>query len=255
LTRTIRFRAGRAHTVVVLVGILLLTSAVTACDPVTPEGGGGAGAAGSSADLGACPELSRGQAGQAACVRELQQALRDHGYPDQPVTGVFGAVTEQNVRDYQRRAGIQPASGVFGPKTRAALTGGVSARGSGGAAVPAVALTDYSTRSRCDDSRCSFYLRRGPTRRYAKLIREHPRIAALVAGTILAGVCRLLRVKIATAVCALLAGSYADDIGDDLEAAARQGACLRTSVGPSSGPRGTWKLLDSDPDNGPSCRD
>lgn len=244
--------AGRpARIAAILVGFLLLAGVTTACEPATGADGSSGDTVQSAADLGACPQLSRG-AGQAACVRALQQALRSNGYPSQPVTGVFGETTEQNLRDFQRRHGIQPASGVFGPKTHAALAGGGR---SADPAVPQVTLTSYSSRSYCADSVCNLYLRRSTTRRYARLVTDHPRIAALVSGAILAGACRLAGAKIATAVCALIAGSYADDIGDDLEAAARQDACLRVSIGPTSGPRGTWKLLDSDPDNSRRCAD
>lgn len=244
--------AGRPRIAAILVGFLLLAGTTTACEPATGADGGSSGTGQSSADLGACPQLSRGGSGQEACVRALQQALRANGYPAQPVTGVFGAVTEQNLRDFQRRHGIQPASGVFGPRTQAVLAGGGR---SADPAVPRATLGSYSARSSCTGSACSFYLRRTTTRRYARLVADHPRVAGLVTGAILAGACRLAGVRTATAVCALVIGSYADDVGDDLAAAARQDACLRVSIGPTSGPRGTWKLLDSDPDNGPRCAD
>jgi peptidoglycan hydrolase-like protein with peptidoglycan-binding domain len=244
--------AGRARVAAILVGVLLLAGATAACEPVTAAGGGSTGTAPSSVDLGQCPQLSRGRTGQAACVEELQRALRANGYPSQPKNGVFGPITERNLRDFQLRHGIQPASGVLGPQTRAVLAGGGR---SADPAVPRVTLSSYSSRSYCTDSVCNFYLRRSTTRRYARLTADHPRIAALVTGAILVAACGLLGVKIVKAVCGPLGGSYADDIGDDLGAAARQGACLRVSIGPTSGPGGTWKLLDSGPDNGGSCAD
>jgi peptidoglycan hydrolase-like protein with peptidoglycan-binding domain len=235
----------------ILVGVLLLAGATTACEPVTGADGSSSGTVRSSVDLGKCPQLSRGRTGQAACVEELQRALRANGYPSQPDNGVFGPITERNLRDFQLRHGI-PATGVFGPQTRAALAGGGR---TADPTVPRVTLSSYSSRAYCTDSVCTFYLRRSTTRRYARLIADHPRIAAVVTGAILVGACRLLRVKILKAVCGPLGGSYADDIGDDLGAAARQGACLRVSIGPTSGPGGTVKLLDSDPDNGGRCAD
>jgi peptidoglycan hydrolase-like protein with peptidoglycan-binding domain len=243
--------AGRPRVAAILVGVLLLAGATTACEPVTAAGGGSTGTAPSAVDLGKCPLLSRGRTGQAACVEELQRALRADGYPSQPDNGVFGPVTERNLRDFQRRHGI-PATGVFGPQTRAVLAGGGRPADP---AVPRVTLSSYSSRSYCTDSVCNFYLRRSTTRRYAQLTADHPRIAAVVVGAILAASCGLLGVKIVKAVCGPLGGSYADDIGDDLVAAARQGACLRVSIGPTSGPGGTAKLLDSDPDNGGRCAD
>jgi peptidoglycan hydrolase-like protein with peptidoglycan-binding domain len=244
--------AGRPRVAAILVGVLLLAGATAACEPVTAAGGGSTGTAPSAVDLGKCPLLSRGRTGQVDCVKKLQRALRANGYPSQPDNGVFGPLTEQNLRDFQRRHGIQPASGVFGPQTRAVLAGGGR---SADPAVPRATLSSYSSRSYCTDSVCNFYLRRSTTRRYAQLAGDHPRIAAVVAGTILLGACGVLATKIVRAVCGILGGSYADDIGDDLGAAARQGACLRVSIGPTSGPGGAWKLLDSDPDNGGRCAD
>lgn len=234
------------------VGVVLLAGAAAACEPVTAGQGGSRGSPAESATLGSCPQLSRDEAGQAACVRAMQEALRASGYPDQPVTGVFGAVTEQNLRDFQRRHGISPVSGVFGPKTRAALAGGGP---SSDPAVPATTPASYSRHSYCGDRVCDFFLRRGNTSRYARQISEHPRIAAVVTGAVLLGVCRLLVLRVAKGVCGLLAGSYADDIGDDLVAAARQHACLRVRVGLQASSGGTWKLIDSNPDNSWRCSD
>jgi hypothetical protein len=100
-----------------------------------------------------------------------------------------------------------------------------------------------------------FYLRRGVTRAYSRRIDAHPRIAAVATGVILLAACRLLLLKVAKAVCGLVAGSYAQDIEDELHAAARQGACLRVSVGLLPEWEGTWKLLDSGPYDGPRCAD
>ncbi|HEX6754506.1 MAG TPA: peptidoglycan-binding domain-containing protein [Mycobacteriales bacterium] len=238
--------------------ILLLVAAAVACEPVDASEGGGSGAgAGSSraADLGDCPQLRRGQAdpiGGRDCVRALQHALRENGYSGQQETGVFGPQTESNVRDYQRSHQISPVTGVVGPKTRAALAG-TSVLGA--LPLPPVTPSSYSSRSFCGDSVCTFYLRRGVTGAYSRAINAHPRIAAVATGAVLLAACRLLVIKIATAVCGLVSGSYAQDVEDDLHAAARQGACLRVSVGLLPGWGGTWKLLDSGPYNGPRCSD
>jgi hypothetical protein len=55
-----------------------------------------------------------------ADVRVLQLALSAAGVPDGPADGVFGARTAAAVAAFQRQAGL-PATGVYGPSTRAAL--------------------------------------------------------------------------------------------------------------------------------------
>jgi peptidoglycan hydrolase-like protein with peptidoglycan-binding domain len=75
--------------------------------------------------------LGYGARGQA--VAELQQFLRDQGVYSGPVTGAYLSLTQEGVRSFQRREGISPVSGYFGPLTRSranALLGG----GGGGAA-------------------------------------------------------------------------------------------------------------------------
>lgn len=63
--------------------------------------------------------LRRGSRGNA--VRALQRALRDEGY-DLEIDGVFGPVTENCVRTFQSRFGLE-RDGVVGPLTWAALGG------------------------------------------------------------------------------------------------------------------------------------
>lgn len=52
-------------------------------------------------------------------VSKLQEFLRDLGLYTGPVTGNFFALTKEGVKKFQEREGIAPASGYFGPKTRA----------------------------------------------------------------------------------------------------------------------------------------
>lgn len=65
------------------------------------------------------PILRRGDAGEA--VAGLQRRLQSAGY-DLAVDGVFGPVTRQCVRDFQRQHGLT-ADGIAGPLTWAALGG------------------------------------------------------------------------------------------------------------------------------------
>ncbi|WP_232330532.1 peptidoglycan-binding domain-containing protein [Nocardia fusca] len=66
------------------------------------------------------PTLSRGSTGD--CVYVVQKALYLIGFRGTPLDGVFGPVTEQTVREYQKSAGIK-ADGIVGPDTWAALIG------------------------------------------------------------------------------------------------------------------------------------
>lgn len=62
--------------------------------------------------------LSKGSRGED--VGDVQQALRDEGYTKQIVDEWYGAQTEANVRDYQRRVGLVQ-DGVAGAKTQKKL--------------------------------------------------------------------------------------------------------------------------------------
>ncbi len=63
-------------------------------------------------------------------VTELQNVLDDKGYFDyHTATGYFGNITEDGVRDFQRKAGIS-VDGVVGPQTVSALKGSSSSKSS-----------------------------------------------------------------------------------------------------------------------------
>jgi N-acetylmuramoyl-L-alanine amidase len=53
-------------------------------------------------------------------VRTMQTKLKEWGYYDGAVDGIFGSLTYQAVRDFQRRNGLQ-VDGVVGPATQRAL--------------------------------------------------------------------------------------------------------------------------------------
>lgn len=53
-------------------------------------------------------------------VSQMQTKLRDWGYYDGPISGIFGELTFEAVKKFQRRNGLT-ADGVVGPQTRAAL--------------------------------------------------------------------------------------------------------------------------------------
>lgn len=52
-------------------------------------------------------------------VTRLQEFLRSEGVYDGPVTGNFLTLTREGVKNFQRREGIEPVLGYFGPLTRA----------------------------------------------------------------------------------------------------------------------------------------
>ena len=62
--------------------------------------------------------LRRGDTGND--VRTLQTALTRAGYDPGPINGIFGAQTEQAVKQFQRVLGLQE-DGIVGPKTWAFL--------------------------------------------------------------------------------------------------------------------------------------
>ncbi len=59
---------------------------------------------------------------RSAAVKALQMELEAQGYFDGPTTGYYGPITRSAVMRFQRAKGLQ-ADGVFGPRSRAALTG------------------------------------------------------------------------------------------------------------------------------------
>jgi peptidoglycan hydrolase-like protein with peptidoglycan-binding domain len=67
------------------------------------------------------PTISRGAVGSA--VRRLQRALRRTPNLGLALDGVFGALAETAVRDFQRQAGLA-ADGIVGPHTWQALPDG-----------------------------------------------------------------------------------------------------------------------------------
>ena len=67
-------------------------------------------------------------------VRQIQTRLRDWGYMNGPVDGIYGTKTREGVKYFQRKHGLT-ADGVAGPKTLEKLglpTGTAQAGGSGG---------------------------------------------------------------------------------------------------------------------------
>lgn len=86
------------------------------------------------------PTLSEGIQGQEAAVKDLQTLLRNKGYTNVTIDGIFGSKTTQAVKDFQTKSGLT-ADGVVGTKTWAAL------RGSGGGGQPSIKLVDV----------CSYY--------------------------------------------------------------------------------------------------
>ncbi|GAA3819090.1 hypothetical protein GCM10022226_44500 [Sphaerisporangium flaviroseum] len=204
-----------------------------------------------AADLASCPDLAYGRRDPVNgmnCVRALQLALRRNDYPGQAVTGNFMEHTRANVLDFQRRRGIQPISGIVGPKTRRALLGTSSPDQS---TVPPVRPSDYSARRPyCQDTACHFYLRRSSTQKFAQWLEDHPKSGAIVSGTLLAGACAFLKWGPAKFACAILGDIVTDRVGARLRSAAGAGACLRLSIGfPPAKP------FTATPDNSGRCSD
>ncbi len=51
-------------------------------------------------------------------VKSLQQFLKEQGFFNREITNYFGLITKNSLIQYQKKAGISPASGYFGPITR-----------------------------------------------------------------------------------------------------------------------------------------
>jgi len=62
-------------------------------------------------------------------VRRLQQALKDKGLDPGPINGVMGPKTQEAVRAFQQRQGLN-ATGRLDPQTQSALGLGIGAPGS-----------------------------------------------------------------------------------------------------------------------------
>ena len=65
--------------------------------------------------------LRRGSKGDE--VRDLQLRLYQSGYTNLEIDGIFGAMTEEAVKDFQTKAGLI-SDGIAGPRTIDALTKG-----------------------------------------------------------------------------------------------------------------------------------
>lgn len=158
-------------------------------------------------------------------MRELQKILRDLGY-DQPLTGTFAEHTEANVKDFQRRHGIE-AKGVVGPQTRQAL---LVDNSSATPPIPDIPQSGYST-GPCTQQQCTLYLRRSTTHRYAQLIAAHPFAANGVSSAIVHLACAVLKRSIAALLCEFTSEYFlARPITNALTAADRQHACLRITL-------------------------
>lgn len=69
---------------------------------------------------GCCPMLGVGSKGD--CVRKVQRRLKRRHGAQLVVDGMFGPVTEREVKTFQRREGLQ-ADGIVGDATYRALFG------------------------------------------------------------------------------------------------------------------------------------
>jgi hypothetical protein len=206
-------------------------------------------------ELRPCPELRIGQRDPVNgrnCVRALQVAVRANGYPAQAVTGNFLAQTKANVLDFQRRHDIRPIDGIVGPKTRAALLGD---RPPPDPSIPPVMRADFAKHYYCDVTACSFYLRRASTQKYVRWLNAHPGSGSIASAALIAGACRFIKVvRSLNVICSILGDSATDRVEDQLRAAARQGVCLRVSIGLiSSGTKG--RFFAAVPDNSWRCSD
>jgi hypothetical protein len=70
-------------------------------------------------------KLERGDEGDSAVIRELQQALVEAGYDPGPADGTFGARTEAAVVAFQQDNGLA-VDGRVGPETAAALNSAIA---------------------------------------------------------------------------------------------------------------------------------
>ncbi|WP_214109131.1 peptidoglycan-binding domain-containing protein [Acrocarpospora catenulata] len=158
------------------------------------------------------------------CVRLLQRALRDNGFPGQRLNGRFGPQTHANVKAYQGDHGLL-RDGKVGRQTRAALTGG---------ATPTISMRLDLGLPVCADGVCVFSMRRGLTRQVGGRLAANPRLVNEMVTSLLAyGVCGAARIKavIARIGCEQVVGKVIGDFADALETAAARNACVRISAG------------------------
>lgn len=99
-------------------------ASLTGSAPVS-TGGGSTG--GSMSSCSFSRDLTVGSKGDD--VTCLQNALIAKGYLSASATGYFGSLTSAAVAKWQAAAGVTPAAGYFGAKSRAAFTGGSSSNG------------------------------------------------------------------------------------------------------------------------------
>src|SRR5262249_40945020 len=64
-------------------------------------------------------------------VTALQNWLSTNGYFNHAATGYFGSLTKAGVAAWQAKAGISPAAGYVGPKSRSVLCAGSTNPGNG----------------------------------------------------------------------------------------------------------------------------
>lgn len=88
-----------------------------------PSTGGSTGGSSTGGSCSFTRDLTLASSG--SDVMSLQQGLIAHGYAiPAGATGYFGAQTQAAVIAWQKAAGVSPAAGYFGPKSRAAFCGG-----------------------------------------------------------------------------------------------------------------------------------
>ena len=83
-------------------------------------GSSGGGTSGSGSTVPTTSSLKRGTRGTA--VTQLQNTLKAKGFFKGPVTGYYGSITEEAVRQFQRSRGL-PIDGIAGSSTLVALNG------------------------------------------------------------------------------------------------------------------------------------
>jgi len=222
-------------------------------------------------DLYSCPRLRKGMTDPVNamnCVHALQAALRDNGYPEQRVTGLFLSQTKGNVLDFQRLNGL-PQTGNFGPLTRDALVSSDSSSSSPPAdsspslppaqAIPSASPARY-TGHHCSWRRllCSLYLRRTTTHTYAQYLENHKDSAAAaeaIASTLADAACiRIFKLGFLRVVCGAWVDFNINELVNALQEADAEDACLRVSVGLPTG-KGALRFVGFTADNSSRCTD
>lgn len=80
-------------------------------------------------------------------IREIQAALKAHGFDPGPLDGIYGNRSKQAVRDFQRSRGLR-VDAIVGPKTLAALL--PELRGIGGLVLTREHIQKISSKARAD---------------------------------------------------------------------------------------------------------